>query len=56
VVGLKSESSVERWRLIAVQFSFAISIIASVAVADRLLAMSLGGESVGGAMADWQPP
>ena len=43
---VKGESSVERWRLIAVQFSFAISIIASVAVADRVLAMSLGSQSV----------
>jgi hypothetical protein len=43
---VKGESSIERWRLIAVQFSFAISIIASVAVADRLLAMSLRSESV----------
>jgi hypothetical protein len=43
---VKGESSVERWRLIAVQFSFAISIIASVTVADRVLARSLGSESV----------
>ena len=43
---VRGESSLERWRLIAVQFCFAISIIASVAAADRMLALSLGRKSV----------
>ena len=42
---LKGESSLERWRLIAVQFCFALTIIASVALADRVLLIILGSES-----------
>jgi hypothetical protein len=42
---LRGRSSVARWRLIGVQFCFALSIIASVAAADRALWWILGSES-----------
>jgi hypothetical protein len=42
---VKGESSVERWRLIGVQFCFAVTIIASVALADRALMIVLGGDA-----------
>jgi hypothetical protein len=44
---VKGESSVERWRLIAVQLFFAASIIASIAIADRVLLWVLGTASPG---------
>jgi hypothetical protein len=42
---VKGESSVERWRLIGVQFCFAVTIIASVALADRVLLTILGTDA-----------
>lgn len=39
---IAGQSSLCRWRVIAVQFFFAISIVASVALADRSLAWVLG--------------
>jgi hypothetical protein len=42
---VKGESSLERWRLIGVQFCFAVTIIASVALADRALMMMLGADA-----------
>jgi hypothetical protein len=39
---LTGTSSLARWRAIGVQFSFALSIIASIAVADRVLLWMLG--------------
>jgi hypothetical protein len=42
---MKGGSSAARWRLIAVQFVFALSIVASIAVAERVLLWTLGGAS-----------
>jgi hypothetical protein len=42
---LKGTSSVARWRVIGVQFCFALSIIASIAIADRVLSWMLGAGS-----------
>jgi hypothetical protein len=42
---LKGESSLERWRLIGVQYCFAITIIASVALADRVIMLILASEA-----------
>jgi hypothetical protein len=42
---LTGRSSVARWRLIGVQFCFAVSIIASVALADRVLWWILDAKS-----------
>jgi hypothetical protein len=43
----RGQSSVERWRVVGLQFSFAVGIVASVAVADRLLWILLGAASPG---------
>jgi hypothetical protein len=43
----RGQSSLERWRVVGVQFSFAVGIVASVAVADRLLWILLGAASPG---------
>ena len=43
---LRGDFSPARWRLVIVQLSFAISIIASVALADRVLAIVLSDRSV----------
>jgi hypothetical protein len=45
VLLVKGESSLERWRLIGVQFCFAVTIIASVALADRVLMIILGPDA-----------
>ena len=42
---LRGTSSVARWRVIGVQFCFALSIIASIALADRALSWMLGSGS-----------
>jgi hypothetical protein len=42
---VRGRSSAARWRLIAVQFVFALSIIASIAVAERVLRWMLGAQS-----------
>jgi hypothetical protein len=42
---LTGKSSLARWRVIGVQFCFALSIIASIAVADRVLLWMLGDGS-----------
>jgi hypothetical protein len=42
---VSGKSSVARWRLIGMQFCFAVSIIASIAIADRVLLWMLGTES-----------
>jgi hypothetical protein len=42
---LTGTSSLARWRVIGVQFCFALSIIASVAIADRVLLWMLGDAS-----------
>ena len=44
---VKGESSAERWRLIGIQLFFAMSIVASIAIADRVLLWALGGTSPG---------
>jgi hypothetical protein len=45
VLLVRGESSLERWRLIGIQFCFALTIIASVALADRVLMMILGSDA-----------
>src|SRR4029079_10160423 len=42
---VKGESSAERWRLIGVQLFFAMSIVVSIAIADRVLLWTLGTAS-----------
>ncbi len=42
---VRGESSLARWRLIATQVCFAVSIVASIAIADRVLTLLLDGES-----------
>ena len=42
---IRGESSVARWRLIAVQFCFAISIVASIAIAERMLLWIMGAKA-----------
>jgi hypothetical protein len=42
---VRGESSVARWRLIAVQFCFALSIVASIAIAERVLLWILGAKA-----------
>ena len=42
---LTGKSSLARWRVIGVQFFFAVSIIASIAIADRVLLWMLGDAS-----------
>ena len=44
---VRGESNWRRWRLIGTQFVFAISIIASIAVADRLVLWCLTDDVVG---------
>jgi len=39
---VKGESTAERWRLIGIQLFFAMSIVASIAIADRVLLWALG--------------
>jgi hypothetical protein len=39
---VRGESSVARWRLIGIQFFFAISIVASIAAAERVLLWIMG--------------
>jgi len=48
VRSIRGESSAERWRVVAVQFSFAIGIIFSIALADRVLVAILGAASPNG--------
>jgi hypothetical protein len=43
---VRRQSCVARWQLVASQFCFAISIVASVGVADRVLALLLGGQKI----------
>jgi hypothetical protein len=42
----RGESSLARWRLIVMQVCFAVAIVASIAIADRVLTLLLNGESV----------
>lgn len=44
---VRGESSLARWRLIALQLFFAASIVASVAAADRAMVWILGGSGPG---------
>jgi hypothetical protein len=44
---MKGESSIARWRIVAVQFSFAVGIIASITLASEVLAILLGSLSPG---------
>jgi hypothetical protein len=44
---LNGQSSLDRWRLVGVQCVFALSIVASVAFADRVLLWILGGAAPG---------
>src|SRR5262245_38796445 len=39
---VRGQSSLARWRLIAIQFFFAISIVASIAAAERVLLWIMG--------------
>ena len=43
---LRGDFSAARWKLVLVQLSFAISIIASVALADRVLGIALADRSI----------
>ena len=43
---MRGDVSAARWRLVLVQLSFALSIIASVALADRILAIVLTDRSL----------
>src|SRR4029453_10603803 len=42
---VRGESSLARWRLIAMQFCFAISIVASIALAERVLLWIMGART-----------
>ena len=42
----RGESTLARWRLVIMQFCFALTIIASVAIADRIITLLLDGEAV----------
>jgi hypothetical protein len=42
---MRGRSSAARWRLIAVQFAFATSIISSIALAERALIWALGADT-----------
>jgi hypothetical protein len=44
---IRGDSSLARWRVVAVQFSFAIGIIASITIAGRMLEIILGTLSPG---------
>jgi hypothetical protein len=44
---LVGRSSLRRWRLIVVQFCFAVGIVASVALADRMMLWLLAGGAPG---------
>src|SRR5215213_610024 len=44
---IKGTSSRARWRLIATQFCFALSIIASIAIAERVMLWVLGAAAPG---------
>jgi hypothetical protein len=43
---LRGDFSASRWKLVIVQLSFAISIIASIALADRVLGIVLADRSI----------
>jgi flagellar biosynthesis protein FlhB len=43
---LRGDFSAARWRLVITQLCFALSIIASIAIADRVLAIALADRSV----------
>jgi hypothetical protein len=43
---LRGDFDAARWRLVLIQLSFAVSIVASIAIADRVLAMVLRDGSV----------
>jgi hypothetical protein len=43
----KGDSSLERWRVVGVQFSFAVGIIVSITLAGEVLAILLGSLSPG---------
>jgi hypothetical protein len=45
---IRGNSSAERWRVVVVQFSFAVGIIMSIAIADRVLLAALGAASPDG--------
>ena len=42
---VRGESSLARWRLITIQFCFAISIVASIALAERVLLWIMGAKT-----------
>src|SRR5918997_136433 len=42
----RGESTLARWRLVVMQFCFALTIIASIAIADRVITLLLDGEAV----------
>jgi hypothetical protein len=43
---LRGDVCLKRWRLVVIQLAFAISIVASIAIADRVLALMLSDGSV----------